>query len=109
MKNNFRTFNADIIYLQETHNDSEYMEKQWTKEWGGLSLWSRGTNRSYGVAILLKPGLECSITHTLRDHEGPLKYQDIELNLMNIYAPNIQENGNLSLKIYGNTKQETRI
>ncbi len=88
-----RTYKADFVFLQETHNDNESTEQLWEKECGGQCLWSRGSNRSCGAAILLKPGLDCNVTRTLRDHEGrtitaTLNVDGLELNLMNIYAPN---------------------
>ena len=30
-----KTYNADIVCLQEMHDDSEKDEDRWTKEWGG--------------------------------------------------------------------------
>ncbi len=87
-----KTYNADIVCLQETHNDSEKDEDRWTKEWGGSCLWSRGTNRSRGVAILVKPGLDCNISNIRKDRAGRVICAMIvlngkEINVMNIYAP----------------------
>ena len=104
------TYKADIIFLQETHNDSETNEQLWAQEWGGQCLWSRGTNRSCGVAILFKPGQDYSITRILRDHEGRMiaatvSYQNSEVNLMNIYSPNNLETGKRTSRTYGNTSR----
>ena len=30
-----RNYNADIIFLQETHNDCKRTEEAWAREWGG--------------------------------------------------------------------------
>lgn len=35
-----RAFNADIYLLQETHNAGPQDEQNWTREWGGLAVWS---------------------------------------------------------------------
>ena len=56
-------------------------------------MWSCGSNRSCGVAILIKPDLDCTVTKQLRDHEGRIiaasvQVDNTELNIMNIYAPN---------------------
>ena len=91
-----KNFKADIYLLQETHNDNDGHEKQWAAEWGGRCLWSRGTNRSKGVAILLPPGSNMNISNIRRDTEGRIlaatltdQDDDLQLNIMNVYAPNI--------------------
>lgn len=56
---------AQFFLLQETHsNDMD--EKFWSNQWGDKILFSHGTNRSAGVAILLHnfPG---KIRSTIRD------------------------------------------
>ena len=85
---------ADIILLQETHNDSKDNENLWTHEWGGIAIWSTGSNRSRGTAILFRPGLNPVLSNCLRDHEGRVIavkaiINGTEINIMNIYAPNI--------------------
>lgn len=80
--------------LQETHNASENDEKKWTAEWGGQTLWSRGTNRSCGTAVFFNPKLDCDIDKVITDNEGRVLaakvfINDIELNITSIYAPTI--------------------
>lgn len=87
-----RAYKADIVFLQEAHNDSETNEQLWSKEWGGSCMWSRGSNRSRGVAILFKPGLDPTLSNILRDNDGRVISATININgtimnLMNIYAP----------------------
>ena len=63
-------FNADLVCLQETHNDSEHIEKEWTKDWGRACIWSKATNRSRGVAIMLKPVLDLMFSNVRKDSNG---------------------------------------
>ena len=90
-----RNFKVDIYLLQETHNDNEVHEKQWEREWGGPCLWSRGTNRSRGVAILLPPNSAIQFGNVWKDTDGRIvaatltdSNLDTSINIMNIYAPN---------------------
>ena len=85
---------ADIILLQETHNDSKDNENLWTHEWGGMAIWNTGSNRSRGTAILFRPGFNPVLSNCLRDHVGRVIavkaiINGTEINIMNIYAPNI--------------------
>lgn len=89
-----RNFNADIIFLQETHNETEQDERTWTSEWGGTCLWNRGTHRSCGVAILFNQRAQVEITNTLKDNKGRILAATVNINgtginLMNLYAPTI--------------------
>ena len=91
----FRNFKADFYLLQETHNDTDRHETQWTTEWGGQCMWSRGTNRSRGVAILLPPGSNKHVNNIRRDTEGRVLSvtltdpdKDTQMNIINVYAPN---------------------
>ena len=47
-----KTKKIDVILLQETHCHLKQEEYRWGREWGGVSLWSKGTGNSKGVAIL---------------------------------------------------------
>ena len=90
--NYLKMLNADIYALQETHNSTQEDETNWSREWGGKALWSRGTRRSRGTAFLFRPSLDIDIETTNRDHEGrviasKIFINGIELNIMNIYAP----------------------
>ena len=87
-----RTYNADICILQETHNENAEDEENWGREWGGKCIWSRGTHRSCGVGILLRPNSETTIVTTKHDNDGrvvsaKLQHKGKELNIINIYAP----------------------
>ena len=89
-------FNADLVCLQEALNDSERIEKEWTKEWGGACIWSRATNRSRGVAIMLKPGLDLMFGNVRKDSNGRViaaTLLDSEnnpcFNVMNVYTPTV--------------------
>ena len=91
-----RKYHADIYLLQETHNVSDHDEQTWTQEWGGSCIWSRGSNRSCGVGILLKPGLDGTIASKRHDNDGRVVsmkciYKDQELNIINVYAPTIPQ------------------
>jgi exonuclease III len=93
-----RTFQADIILLQETHNDSEHIEKGWAREWGGPSIWNRGTNRSRGVGILLKNGSNFTLNNVRKDSESRIisttlinQENGSIVNVMNLYAPTIPQ------------------
>ena len=82
--------------LQETHNDNEQTESEWTREWGGTCVWNRATNRSRGVAILLKPGSDLLLGNVRNDSAGRIvaatlldREKTPQFNVMNAYAPTI--------------------
>ena len=84
---------ADIYLLQETHNATEKDEKIWTTEWGGKTFWSRGDNRSRGVAIFINPKFEINIENQKTDRDGRVVsikaiIEECEYNITSIYAPN---------------------
>ncbi|CAC5361410.1 unnamed protein product [Mytilus coruscus] len=85
--------NFDFICLQETHC-TKIVEKEWKKEWGGLSFWCNGTSVSKGVAILVKPNLDINVTEKYRDGEGRKLIVELKLDsnetvrIFNVYAPN---------------------
>ena len=86
---------TDICFLQETHGTTE-VEHIWANEWGGKVLFSNGTNNARGVAILIKPKLDLEIVDTYSDNMGRIfllkaKIQNTLFNLLNIYAPNGEE------------------
>ena len=86
--------NADICLLQETHCCSDEDVEEWTKDWRGKAYWSKGTNRSRGVAILFKHNLDIEIKNIVSDNEGrylsmAVKIDELNMHLVNIYAPNI--------------------
>ena len=91
-----RHVHADIYCLQETHNDHKINEDQWEKEWGGQCIWSTGSNRSRGVAIMLPPGSNLSFSNIRKDNNGRIVAATLEdadsdtrVNIINIYAPNV--------------------
>ena len=86
--------NFDIIFVQETHCHLRKDEKKWSCEWVGQSYWSKGTNRSKGVAILCNPRHTYDIKNVEIDSNGRyikcnLLINDSTMyNLINLYAPN---------------------
>nr|CAB3264543.1 pol-like protein [Phallusia mammillata] len=81
-----------IVLIQETHC-SDRDEKLWQLEWGGEVVWSHGTNRSKGVAILFSRNLSYLKTDLMADPDGRflivnLTIADKKLTLANVYGPN---------------------
>ncbi len=82
----------DIIFLQETHSDSNN-ETDWALWWKGHCCLSHGTNFSAGVAILFSHGLQVNVISTTEIHKGRAlavraEIQDVSFCFVNIYAPN---------------------
>lgn len=83
----------DIIYLQETHSQQSD-ELRWKNEWGGRIIFAHGSNRSCGVAILLKRSLNLIIKEiTIDQVEGRfivlnVEYEGSNYTLCNLYGPN---------------------
>ena len=79
---------ANFILLQETHTNTS---DEWKSEWPGKSVWSPGSSRSRGCAILVGPGSE--ITYSESDPGGRyiLAKAKVEggdvFNLVCVYAP----------------------
>lgn len=87
LKQNFQ----GIVLLQETHS-TEVDEKLWSSEWNNRIIFSHGTNKQCGVAILLDSQYEYNINEIQKDDEGRFLLLDVEINserytLINIYAP----------------------
>ena len=85
--------NADVIFLQETHAESDEDILAWGKEWGGEFYSSHVSNFSKGVAILIKPKLKLDLKIIEKDTDGrfliaELKADEKKLLLINIYTPN---------------------
>ena len=62
------------------------------ENWEGLFFWSFGSNRSKGVGIWIRSGLNLQIISTDKDSEGRLlfiliKINNVTIRLANIYAP----------------------
>lgn len=67
-------------------------EVVWKGQWDGDIIFSHGTSRACGVAILLPSCFQYKITDTVGDEEGRLLLLDIDIdgqNLIfcNVYAP----------------------
>ena len=83
---------VDVCYLQETHCSSKFTANNWNRKWGGTFFWSFGSNRSKGVGIWIRSGLNLKIISTDKDSEGRLlfiliKINNVSIRLANIYAP----------------------
>jgi exonuclease III len=82
----------DLILLQETKSGPSTV-KQWGDEWTGESIWNSGPSHSCcGVAILSKSNI--SLTELKRDANGRIlnamiKIDEHEMQVLNIYAPNV--------------------
>ena len=91
----FRTNNFDIIFLQEVHC-SENSINTWKNEWGGHGFYSGNSKSKEGVAILINPKTNISVSNFTELQQGRLVKLDICLNdkditLINIYGPNNDE------------------
>ena len=91
----FKQLKVDIICLQETHSD-ECTESIWRNEWGGLGFFASGSERSRGVAILVKPGLPIRVNKEHKDPEGrfiiiEIDYLGVKATLGNVYGPNTDD------------------
>ena len=85
--------NCDIILLQETHVSCKKQAEEFEILWRGKCLWSFGTGRSAGVAILFSLNFPGKTIRFLTDSEGRIlslliDYYNSKLNLVNIYSPN---------------------
>lgn len=91
----FRDFHVkkyDVVYLQETFC-MEVDEKIWQTEWGGRCFFANGSNRSRGVAIMFKKGLNLDVTNVVKDLEGRyiilnVSYEGELYTFTNLYGPN---------------------
>ncbi len=88
-----REHNFDIIFLQETHCHLNSERKKWSLEWDGKSLWSLGTNKSRGVAVLFNRKIDFDVRNEIIDYNGryivfDLHFESKKYKMINIYAPN---------------------
>lgn len=85
--------NFDLIFIQESHCESQEDIDMWTKEWQGKTFWSNGTKASKGVACLIKPKLDLNIIEIQKDTDGRFLHvnvivDEMKFTIVNIYAPN---------------------
>ena len=85
--------NFDLYLLQETHLPDLKQGEHWQKQWGAAALWSPGTNRSFGVGLLIKPGSSIEIVDHRPDSDGRVLCSKLSiggnvLQIINVYAPN---------------------
>jgi hypothetical protein len=80
-----------ILFLQETHviKSKEYL---WKKIWSGKMIFSNGTSKSRGVAILIPKDLDYKIHDEKLDPQGryiaiKLEFEGNVYGLINDYAP----------------------
>ena len=88
-----KSLKYDIIFLQETHCHLRKDIRQWSSEWGSQSLWSPGSSRSKGVAVLFNPSTHYNIVNEIIDVNGRYIRFDLligedKYSFINIYAPN---------------------
>ena len=100
-----KQFHEGITFLQETHT-TQGVENKWKNEWGSRIEFSHGTYGSRGVAILFPKRLDVCINHKIVDNDGrfillDLIIEDIQLTLVNIYAPT-KDNINAQLEFIDN-------
>lgn len=91
-----KTNKIDVCLLQETYSSPE-IERIWKNEWGGSVYFGHGTRHSRGVMMLVRPGFDANVTDIYTDNIGRLMIaevciQDTIFKLLNIYAPNAEEN-----------------
>ena len=85
----------DICLLQETYSTAE-TATIWRNEWGRNLIQAHGTNHSKGVMLLIRPGLDEKINSIDKDIVGrtilaDLTIQGTAFKILNIYAPNTEE------------------
>ena len=67
-------------------------EERWQKEWGSSIVFSHGTGKSKGVAILFPSNLDIVVNEKITDKDGRFILLDLDVNnqnliLINVYAP----------------------
>ena len=83
---------ADILCLQETRWD-EGNENDIKKLWEGDVYVQNGTQRSCGVATMIKKGVMNNVKCVHKDRKGRLiiidgEYKEVNIRVINVYAPN---------------------
>ena len=67
-----------VIFLQETHSMKQ-VENNWRKMWRGNFFFSHGDNRSRGVLIGVRDGLEFKINKEIKDQNGRILILDVDI------------------------------
>ena len=88
----YHRVNADILVLIETHSIPEN-ECIWINEWGGKILFSHGTTKSRGIAVLISKTMGDKIINIEKCSNGRYIIFDIiengeTVSIAAIYAPN---------------------
>ena len=86
-----KSFNRDIILLQETHT-TIVDEVPWKLLWRGEIIFSHLSSNSAGIAILFKPMLHITDLKSKSIFDGrcihvSFTMYDVTYNILNIYAP----------------------
>lgn len=71
--------NTSIVCFQETHSSCD-IEKQWEDEWGNKCVFSHYNNKSAGVCIMFKRGLDFQIHDSKIHPDG--RYIILDLTLL---------------------------
>ena len=82
-----------VFFLQETHVSCRQHVEAFEKLWLGQCLWSFGTGRSAGVALLFSPNFSGKISRYVFDTDGRIlsllvHHNNASINLVHFYAPN---------------------
>jgi exonuclease III len=82
----------DVVTIQEAHIEEKDLN-DWKDVWKGEIIYSCGSNKSKGVAIIINEHTECKLLQKETDDEGrwviaKLEIKGIELTLGNYYGPN---------------------
>ncbi|KAI4883755.1 hypothetical protein NFI96_007667 [Prochilodus magdalenae] len=88
----FKQKKLDVLFLQETHSDSDN-EVEWMTWWEGECFLSHGTNTTAGVAVLFDRRLALCDTHVTELEQGRIllissRIRSTEFLFVNVYAHN---------------------
>jgi exonuclease III len=91
--NSLQALKQDIIFLQETHVESDEQIEAISKMWDGVSLWHKGSHHSRGVAFLFSKRLQPVVDKIYKDNDGRIfkldcSLSNIKFTLINVYCPN---------------------
>ena len=87
--------NASVVCFQETHSSKD-VEKLWEDEWGNTCYFSHYNNRSAGVCIMFKKGLDFTVYNSIIDPNGRFIILDLclfdqRLSFVCLYGYNSDE------------------